>query len=91
MNAGIADQDIDTAIGGNRIGYTLIDLLFLCNIHRNRHRSVAFLADFIRSGRSGIQRQIRDYHLCAFARVFEGDFLADAAGSAGNDGDFVLE
>ena len=47
--------------------------------------------DLVGGGLRRGQRQVGDHDLGAFLGVLERDFLADAAGRAGDDGDLVLE
>jgi hypothetical protein len=47
--------------------------------------------DFVRRGLCGRQRQIGDNDFCALFRIFDSDFLADAAGGAGDQRDFIVQ
>ena len=91
LDARIADQHIDAAIGRDHLCHSRIDLFFTLHIHHHRHGRAAGKNDLIGSGLRSRLVHVGNDHLAALTRKGQGDFLADAAGGAGDDADFVLE
>ena len=91
LDTGIAYQDVDPAIGIDHRRHAGIDRRFIGDVHFNRHRRAAGLDDTVRRRLAGVQLQVCDTDLCAFGRVGFRDFLADTAGSAGDQGYFVFK
>ena len=90
--AGIADHDIQaTEMGSDRIDAG-IDLRLIGDIHLHRHRGIGAVqgVDLRHRGVGDLAVKIGDRHFRAFADEGQGDFLADAAGSAGDDGNFIF-
>ena len=68
-----------------------VDRLLVGHVHRHADRLAARGLD-LGGGRVGrVLVQVGDRDLGAFAREDDRDLLADAAGGAGDDGEFVLE
>ena len=87
LNAGVADQDVDTAIRVDRDGHRAFDFGLGGHIDLDAHRDAASALDLGGGvlGRCG--REVSDHHLRSLAREPAGDLAADAAASAGNDSD----
>jgi hypothetical protein len=79
------------AIGHDRLRRTGVHLRFARHVHLHGHGDTASRGDLISGGLSGVERQIGDAGLRAFAREFGGDFLPDAACCAGDQRDLVFE
>ena len=90
LDAGVADQHVDAAISRHHFGNGGIDLVFAGHVHRHAHGCATGFDDLVCGGLRRHLVQVGDDHFAAFAGVGEGDFLADAAGGAGDDADFVL-
>ncbi len=90
LDAGIGDHDVDLAEGGDRLGDAGIDLRLVGDVDADADR--ALLAAKLGGGGVGaFLIEVGDHHLRALAREERGDFLADAAGRTGDDGNLVLK
>src|SRR5579875_1089705 len=90
LDAGIAHQHVDAAIGLDQGGDGAVDLGFLRHIHAQPRRLPAGLADLARDHVRGVEVEIGDAELCALARESERDLAPDPAGGTGDDGNLVL-
>ncbi len=90
LDAGIADEHVDLAELLDRARDAGLDLLLVRHVHDHADR-LARIAEFRRRRVGGLLIEVGDHDACALARKGRGDLLADAAGGAGDDGDFVLE
>jgi hypothetical protein len=91
LDAGIADQHVEPAPSGHGGGHAGIDLRFVGDVHHHGHGGAASGVDFGRCGQAGVEREVGDADLGAFAGKLQRDFFANAAGGAGDQGDFVFE
>ncbi len=91
LDARIADQDVDAAKGRHAGFNAGVDLLFVRHVHGNANGLPAAGLDFGGGRVSGGLVQVRDHDLGAFLGEHDGDLLADAAGRAGDVGDFVFQ
>ncbi|MNT38409.1 hypothetical protein D3C72_1745990 [compost metagenome] len=91
LDAGVRDQDVDTAVGGRDLVDALVHGVFAGDVHRHAHCLAARLLDFAGNGvRAGLV-QVGDRDGRACAGEGQGDLFADAAGGAGHDGDFSIQ
>ena len=90
LDAGIAHEHVDLSELLDRACHAGLDLLFVRHVHDDADR-LAGVAELRRRRVGGLLIQIGDHDLCALAGEGGGDLLADAAGGAGHDGNFVLE
>jgi hypothetical protein len=90
LDAGIADEDINTAEARGGSGDAGFDRRLVAHVHGDAQRDATCSADLIRGRLRRRQLQISDYHLCAFESEAFGDLLADAARGAGDDGNFAF-
>ena len=91
LDAGVADQDVDVAerLDGGLHGR--IDLGLVGDIHRHADRLAAGLLDLGCGGVGRLLVEIGDGNRRPFTREFQGDFLADAAGRAGDECNLAFE
>jgi hypothetical protein len=66
-------------------------LLFFADVHRECDRLTAGSDNSVRNFVSGIRADIRHYYDCAFSAEHFGAGSADAATSARDDADFILQ
>ena len=89
LDAGVAHEHIDAAERGDRLVHAGLHLALACHIHCDADR---VLAAELRSCRVGAGLvEVGDGDPGAFAAKGARDFLADAAGGAGDNGNFAYE
>src|SRR5262249_16500308 len=91
LDAGIADENINTPVRGDDFFHALLNLSLVGYIHSDRDPLALGLGDFLsdRPGRSLVP--IGDCDLGAFPREGKRDLLPDAARGTGDNGDLVLQ
>ncbi len=89
LDAGIAHQHIDLAEMLDRLGDAGIDRVLAGHVHDHAQR-LARSAELGGDRVGGGLIDVGDDDLAALAHVGLGNLLADAAGGAGDDGNFVL-
>ena len=91
LNPRVADENVDSPESRDDGGHAGIDVRFARDVHGNGNGPLSGAIQLV-GCRMGCRRvEIGDGHLCARLGKRPGDLLADAAGCAGHDGDFVFE
>src|SRR5262249_44137458 len=90
LNASIADKHVNFSELLDRPRDTRLHLLLIRHIH-DHAQGFAGITQFRRGRIAGLLVQIGDRDARSLAYEGFGDLLADAAGGAGHDGNFVLE
>ncbi len=91
LDAGVADQDVDLAVLGHGVGDALLDLGLVGHVHGDGEGIASLGLDLGCGLAGGIEVEVGDHRDAAFGCEAEGDFLADAAGGAGDDGNSSCE
>ena len=91
LDAGIADQDVDVAKCLDACLHGCVDLHLIGNIHRYADRLATCIFDLCGGLFGCLLVQIGDHDLCTFTRELQRDFLADAAGGAGDECNLAFE
>jgi hypothetical protein len=84
LDAGIADQDVESAERLDDLCHADIDLLFVRDVHRDPEGSLAIAVELTGGRVGGFQIQIGNGHLGAFAHEHGRDLFADAAARTGD-------
>src|SRR5262249_22518538 len=90
LDAGVADEHVDAAKGLDDRGNAGLDLLLVGDVHGHADGLAAAGLELRGRRVSGLELEVGDGDLGALREIGAGDVLADAAGGAGDDGDFVL-
>src|SRR5687767_1965009 len=91
LDAGIAYQDVDAAIGCVHRIDAGVHRGFVGDVHCHAHGDAVCGFDIGRRFVRCVLVEVGDRHFCAFAREGLRDLQPDAAGGAGDDGDLVIE
>ncbi len=91
LDAGVAHQDVDAAIGLDHLSHAGLDLLLLRHVHGNTHGSGTGVVERSSSSLSTFQVEIGDGDARALAHIGGCDLLADTARCASDDGDLVFQ
>src|SRR6516225_1380004 len=91
LDAGIADEDIDTTVGGNHFFHALLNLSLVGYIHSDGHRLAPGLGDFLRDRSCRRFVQVGDGDLATFPREGERDLFPDAACGTGDNCNLVFQ
>jgi hypothetical protein len=87
----VRNQHVDAAEPLGHVVDSAVDLRLVGDVHRHTDRACARAVELPRGRLSAVQVDIGDGDLGAVVMELSGDFLADAAGGAGDDGDLVLQ
>ena len=90
LDAGIGDEDVDPAEGRDGLLDAGIDLLFVGDVHGDANSRLGVAELLSRVGRA-VAFEVGDRHAAAGLDVALGDRMADAAGGAGDEGNFAVE
>ena len=90
LDAGIGDEDIDRAERLDRARDAVIDLVFLGHVHADADGSLG-AAELLGGRHGAILVEIGNHHAAARLDIALGDFMADAARGAGDEGNLAVE
>lgn len=91
LDAGVADQHVDPAEFFEGGIDAVLNLLLVGDVHGDGEGFGAGLADFGGGGLGGIEVEVGDDGVAAFAGELFGDGATDAAGGAGDDANFSVK
>ncbi|MNL54373.1 hypothetical protein D3C87_1777040 [compost metagenome] len=91
LDAGVGHQDVNAAVCGRHAVDALVYGVLIGDVHGHAHGLAAGLFDFAGHGVRAFLIQVGNRDGCAGAGERQGDFLADAAGGSGDDGDFSVQ
>src|SRR6476619_6850757 len=90
LNAGIGNENVDSAKGLDRLFDTFVDLVLLGDVHANADRGI-LVTQPLRGLRRDIGFQVGDRHAATGLDKTLGDAMTDAARGACNESNLAVE